>query len=219
MAFLPTGVPVLKRIFDLVVSLIGLILLSPLLIIISIAVMLFYGQPVLFRQQRPGYKNKPFFIYKFRTMADAFDSQGIMLPDAERLTWLGRFLRATSLDELPELLNVAKGDMSLVGPRPLLMQYLERYNPQQARRHEVLPGITGWAQINGRNTITWEDKFRYDVWYVDHWTFWFDMKILGLTFWKVLLREGINQPGHISAGEFMGTENESRQQINDVLDN
>jgi len=218
MAFLPTGVPVLKRIFDLVVSLIGLILLSPLLILISIAVILFYGQPVLFRQQRPGYKSKPFFIYKFRTMADAFDSQGIMLPDDERLSWLGRFLRATSLDELPELLNVAKGDMSLVGPRPLLMQYLERYNPQQARRHEVLPGITGWAQINGRNTITWEDKFRYDVWYVDHWTFWLDMKILGLTFWKVLLREGINQPGHISAGEFMGSDNESRQHLNDTLD-
>jgi lipopolysaccharide/colanic/teichoic acid biosynthesis glycosyltransferase len=212
MAFLPKGVPLAKRFFDLIVSLIGLILLSPLLLIISIAVLLIYGQPVLFRQQRPGYKSKPFFIYKFRTMADVFDSKGKLLPDTDRLTWLGRLLRATSLDELPELLNVARGDMSLVGPRPLLMQYLDRYTHQQARRHEVLPGITGWAQINGRNAITWEDKFRYDVWYVDHWTFWFDMKILGLTFWKVLLREGINQPGHISAGEFMGSDNESQQQ-------
>lgn len=212
MAFLPKGVPLAKRFFDLIVSLIGLILLSPLLLIISIAVLLIYGQPVLFRQQRPGYKSKPFFIYKFRTMADVFDSKGKLLPDTDRLTWLGRLLRATSLDELPELLNVARGDMSLVGPRPLLMQYLDRYTHQQARRHEVLPGITGWAQINGRNAITWEDKFRYDVWYVDHWTFWFDVKILGLTFWKVLLREGINQPGHISAGEFMGSDNESQQQ-------
>lgn len=219
MAFLPSGVPFVKRLFDLVVSSIGLIVLSPLLILISITVMLFYGQPVLFRQQRPGYISKSFSIFKFRTMADAFDSHGKLLPDAERLTWLGRFLRASSLDELPELLNVARGDMSLVGPRPLLMQYLERYTPQQSRRHEVLPGITGWAQINGRNTITWEDKFRFDVWYVDHWTFWLDMKILGLTFWKVLLREGINQPGHISAGEFMGDENENRQEMNDVLDN
>jgi len=219
MAFLPSGVPFVKRLFDLVVSSIGLIVLSPLLILISIAVMLFYGQPVLFRQQRPGYKSKSFSIFKFRTMADAFDSQGKLLPDAERLTWLGRFFRATSLDELPELLNVARGDMSLVGPRPLLMQYLERYTPHQSRRHEVLPGITGWAQVNGRNTITWEDKFNYDVWYVDHWSFWLDMKILGLTIWKVLLREGINQPGRISAGEFMGDENESRQEMNDVLDN
>ena len=145
-------------------------------------------------------------------MADAFDSQGVLLPDEQRLTWFGKILRATSLDELPELLNVAKGDMSLVGPRPLLMQYLDRYTSQQARRHEVLPGITGWAQVNGRNAITWEDKFRYDVWYVDHWSFRLDMKILGLTFWKVLLREGINQSGHISAGEFMGSEDEFRQQ-------
>ena len=216
MAFLPIGVPFVKRMFDLVVSLIGLILLSPLLLLISVTVRLFYGQPVLFRQQRPGYTSKPFFIFKFRTMADEFDSQGILLPDADRLTWFGRFLRASSFDELPELLNVARGDMSLVGPRPLLMQYLEKYTPQQARRHEVLPGMTGWAQVNGRNAITWEDKFRFDVWYVDHWTFWLDMKILGLTFWKVLLREGINQPGHISAGEFMGTGNESRQEMNDV---
>jgi len=152
-------------------------------------------------------------------MAEVFDSGGKLLPDEERLTWLGRFLRATSLDELPELLNVVKGEMSWVGPRPLLMQYLERYTPEQARRHEVLPGITGWAQINGRNTITWEDKFRYDVWYVDHWSFWFDMKIIWLTIWKVLIREGINQPGYISAGEFMGADTSKEQHRNEAADN
>jgi lipopolysaccharide/colanic/teichoic acid biosynthesis glycosyltransferase len=140
-------------------------------------------------------------------MVETYNADGKLHSDAERLTWFGKFLRSTSLDELPELINVIKGEMSLVGPRPLLMQYMERYSPEQARRHNVLPGITGWAQINGRNAITWEDKFRYDVWYVDHWTFWLDMKIIALTFWKVLLREGINQSGQISAKEFMGTEN------------
>jgi lipopolysaccharide/colanic/teichoic acid biosynthesis glycosyltransferase len=145
-------------------------------------------------------------------MAETFDSEGVLRPDIERLTRFGRFLRTMSIDELPELLNVIRGEMSIVGPRPLLMQYLERYSPAQARRHNVLPGMTGWAQINGRNAITWEDKFRYDVWYVDHWTFWFDMKIIALTFWKVLLREGINEPGRISAGEFMGTERKPKNQ-------
>jgi lipopolysaccharide/colanic/teichoic acid biosynthesis glycosyltransferase len=145
-------------------------------------------------------------------MAEAFDSEGVLRPDVERLTRFGRFLRTMSIDELPELLNVIRGEMSIVGPRPLLMQYLERYSSEQARRHNVLPGMTGWAQINGRNAITWEDKFRYDVWYVDHWTFWFDMKIIALTFWKVLLREGINEPGRISAGEFMGTERKPKNQ-------
>jgi lipopolysaccharide/colanic/teichoic acid biosynthesis glycosyltransferase len=140
-------------------------------------------------------------------MADDIDPQGNYLPDEQRLKWLGRILRATSIDELPELFNVFKGEMSLVGPRPLLMQYLDRYSPEQARRHEVLPGMTGWAQINGRNAITWEDKFRYDVWYLDNWSFWLDMKIISTTIWKALLREGINQPGHISASEFMGSEN------------
>jgi lipopolysaccharide/colanic/teichoic acid biosynthesis glycosyltransferase len=151
-------------------------------------------------------------------MADEFDSQGDLLPDEKRLNWLGRVLRASSIDELPELFNVFNGDMSLVGPRPLLMQYLERYNPEQARRHEVLPGITGWAQINGRNAITWEDKFRYDVWYIDNWSFWLDMKIIGMTIWKAFQREGINQPGYISASEFMGSENNS-QSSNDLSDN
>jgi lipopolysaccharide/colanic/teichoic acid biosynthesis glycosyltransferase len=145
-------------------------------------------------------------------MAETLDSEGVLLPDVERLTRFGRFLRTMSIDELPELLNVIRGEMSIVGPRPLLMQYLERYSSEQARRHNVLPGMTGWAQINGRNAITWEDKFRYDVWYVDHWTFWFDMKIIALTFWKVLLREGINEPGRISAGEFMGTERKPKNQ-------
>ena len=145
-------------------------------------------------------------------MAETFDSEGVLRPDVERLTRFGRFLRTMSIDELPELLNVIRGEMSIVGPRPLLMQYLERYSPEQARRHNVLPGMTGWAQINGRNAITWEDKFRYDVWYVDHWAFWFDMKIIALTFWKVLLREGINEPGRISAGEFMGTERKPKNQ-------
>jgi lipopolysaccharide/colanic/teichoic acid biosynthesis glycosyltransferase len=145
-------------------------------------------------------------------MAETFDSEGVLRPDIERLTRFGRFLRTMSIDELPELLNVIRGEMSIVGPRPLLMQYLERYSSEQARRHKVLPGMTGWAQINGRNAITWEDKFRYDVWYVDHWTFWFDMKIIALTFWKVLLREGINEPGRISAGEFMGTERKPKNQ-------
>lgn len=219
MAFFPAGIPISKRLFDLVLSLVGLILISPFLIIISIAVLISFGQPLLFRQQRPGYKARPFSIYKFRSMAEVFDSGGKLLPDEERLTWLGRFLRATSLDELPELLNVVKGEMSWVGPRPLLMQYLERYTPEQARRHEVLPGITGWAQINGRNTITWEDKFRYDVWYVDHWSFWFDMKIIWLTIWKVLIREGINQPGYISAGEFMGADTSKEQHRNEAADN
>jgi lipopolysaccharide/colanic/teichoic acid biosynthesis glycosyltransferase len=216
MTFLPLNVPIIKRGFDLLVSSIGLIILSPLLVLISLAVLASNGLPVLFRQKRPGYQGKPFIIYKFRTMADKFDSHGKLLPDEQRLKRLGRILRTYSLDELPELFNVFKGEMSLVGPRPLLMQYLERYTPEQARRHEVLPGMTGWAQINGRNAITWEDKFRYDVWYVDHWSFWLDIKIIAETIWKVLIREGINQPGHISAGEFMGTE-ENLQSPKDPL--
>jgi sugar transferase EpsL len=212
MILFPSGMPISKRVFDLLISAAGLILASPFLLIISIAILAAYGLPVLFRQKRPGYLGKPFTIYKFRTMADKYDSKGNLLPDVERLTWFGKELRTLSIDELPELLNVIKGEMSIVGPRPLLMQYLQRYSPEQARRHNVLPGMTGWAQINGRNAITWEDKFRYDVWYVDHWTFWLDMKIIALTFWKVLIREGINQPGHISAGEFMGTERNPENQ-------
>jgi lipopolysaccharide/colanic/teichoic acid biosynthesis glycosyltransferase len=153
---------------------------------------------------RPGHFGRPFKIYKFRTMTDERDAQGNLLPDAERLTRLGRFLRSTSLDELPELFNILRGEMSIVGPRPLLMQYLDRYSPEQARRHDVLPGVTGWAQINGRNALTWEDKFKLDVWYVDHWSFWLDIKILFLTAWKVIRREGISQPGHATAEKFTG---------------
>lgn len=217
MTFIPENIPLVKRGFDLLVSTLSLLILSPLLAITSLAVLLSYGLPILFRQKRPGYREKPFTIYKFRTMVDEYDSRGNLLPDERRLNWLGRVLRASSIDELPELFNVFKGEMSIVGPRPLLMQYLERYNPEQARRHEVLPGITGWAQINGRNAITWEDKFRYDVWYIDNWSIWLDLKIIGLTIWKTLLREGINQPGHISASEFMGSDNQT-QNAKDLLE-
>ncbi len=200
------GTPVSKRIFDLLAAGLGLVLISPLLLILALLVRLFHGAPVLFRQQRPGFRGAPFKLYKFRTMTDERDQQGQLLPDGKRLTRLGRALRATSLDELPELVNVLRGEMSWVGPRPLLMQYLARYNPEQTRRHDVLPGITGWAQINGRNALTWEDKFRLDVWYVDHWSFWLDLKIIALTLLKVVRREGISQPGYVSAEEFMGSE-------------
>ncbi|MGW8144292.1 MAG: sugar transferase [Anaerolineales bacterium] len=217
MSFFPENVPFFKRGFDLIISVISLIILSPLLLITSLAILIVYGLPILFRQNRPGYQEKPFTIYKFRTMTDKLDDQGDLLPDDKRLKWLGRVLRGTSIDELPELFNVLRGDMSIVGPRPLLMQYLERYNAEQARRHEVLPGITGWAQVNGRNAITWEDKFKYDVWYIDNWSFWLDLKIIGMTIWKAFQREGINQPGHISASEFMGSDNHS-QNFNDLTD-
>ena len=200
----PSGIPRSKRIFDLVLTLPGLVVISPLLGLIALLVRVYHGAPVLFRQVRPGYQNRLFSVVKFRTMSEGRDPQGVLLPDEKRLTSLGRILRATSLDELPELFNVLRGEMSLVGPRPLLEQYLERYSAEQIRRHEVLPGITGWAQVNGRNTITWEDKFSYDVWYVDHWSLWLDIKILVLTFWKVIRREGISQEGHATAEEFWG---------------
>jgi len=194
----------LKRAFDLVVSLLALILLSPLLGLLALLVRLRLGAPVLFRQLRPGLHGQPFTLYKFRTMTDARDAQGALLPDAERLTPLGRFLRSTSLDELPELFNVLKGEMSLVGPRPLLMEYLPRYTPEQLRRHEVRPGITGWAQVNGRNALSWEEKFALDVWYVEHHSFWLDLKILWLTLVKTLRREGIAAEGHATMPKFMG---------------
>ncbi len=194
-----------KRWLDLVLTVPVMILLAPLLALVAFLVRIKLGSPVFFRQQRPGLHGQPFTILKFRTMIDAYDMQGNLLPDAERLTSFGRFLRSTSLDELPELLNVLRGDMSLVGPRPLLMQYLGRYTPQQMRRHEVKPGITGWAQIKGRNAITWEEKFALDVWYVDHQSFWLDCKIIAMTLWKTLSREGINQPGQATAEEFMGS--------------
>jgi sugar transferase EpsL len=196
--------PITKRVFDLFLLIFSSILLLPLLIIVAVLARALLGAPVLFRQQRPGWRGRPFRLLKFRTMTDARDAAGALLPDAERLTTFGRFLRATSLDELPELFNVLKGDMSLVGPRPLLMQYLDRYTPEQARRHEVKPGITGWAQVNGRNAITWEDKFKLDVWYVDNWSLWLDLKIICMTIWKILTREGINQPGQATMAEFRG---------------
>jgi lipopolysaccharide/colanic/teichoic acid biosynthesis glycosyltransferase len=201
----PGRVPPAKRLFDLALTAPGLILLAPALLVVAVLVRIYHGAPVLFRQQRPGYRGQPFSIYKFRTMSNARDASGALLPDAQRLTRLGRFLRSTSLDELPELFNVLRGEMSLVGPRPLLMQYLERYSPEQARRHNVLPGVTGWAQVNGRNVLTWEDKFRLDVWYVDHWSLGLDVRILLMTLGKVLKREGISQPGHATAEEFMGS--------------
>jgi sugar transferase EpsL len=196
---------ILKRIFDLLATLLSLGITIPLLLIISLLVWIFLGTPILFLQQRPGYKGRPFITYKFRTMTNRRGPDGNLLPDGERLTPFGRFLRSTSLDDLPQLWNVLVGEMSLVGPRPLLMSYLERYTPEQMRRHDVLPGITGWAQIHGRNTIDWNEKFHLDVWYVDHRSFWLDIKILFLTPWKVFKREGISQPGQATAEEFKGT--------------
>ena len=195
--------PTLKRLFDLLVTLPALLVLAPFLLLLALLVRLKLGAPVLFRQQRPGLHGKPFTLYKFRTMTDARDAQGNLLPDAERLTAFGRFLRSYSLDELPEFFNVLKGEMSLVGPRPLLMQYLPRYTPEQARRHEIRPGITGWAQVNGRNALTWEAKFALDVWYVEHASLWLDLKIIALTVWKLLTREGISHPGEATMAEFM----------------
>ena len=195
----------MKRFFDLLVSLLLMILLSPLMLVIAILVRVKLGRPVLFSQARPGLHGKLFNIYKFRTMRDLYGPDGQLLPDGERLTSFGRFLRASSLDELPELFNVIKGEMSLVGPRPLLPAYLERYTPEQARRHDVLPGITGWAQINGRNALSWEDKFKLDLWYVDHHSLWLDLKILVITLWKAIKREGISTPGNATAPEFMGS--------------
>ncbi|MFQ5616867.1 MAG: sugar transferase [Anaerolineales bacterium] len=202
----PPKIPIAKRIFDLTLTIPSLILASPLLLVVALLVRIFHGSPILFRHKRPGYREEPFTLYQFRTMTNARDARGGLLPDEARLTPLGKFLRATSLDELPELINVLKGEMSLIGPRPLLMQYLDRYTPEQARRHDVLPGITGWAQVNGRNNLSWKIKFELDAWYVDHWSLWLDVKILARTFWKVAAREGINEPGNATAREFMGVE-------------
>jgi len=178
-----------KRILDITLTALALPLLAPLMGAIALAIYVTMGRPITFRQERPGLHGRPFILLKFRTMTDARDAAGNLLPDGERLLPLGRFLRSTSLDELPELLNVLRGEMSLVGPRPLLMRYLDRYTPAQARRHEVKPGITGWAQVNGRNALTWEERFALDVWYVDHWSLGLDLRILVLTAWKVLKRE------------------------------
>jgi len=193
-----------KRLFDLTVAIFSVIILSPVLVFLGILVRMKIGSPVLFRQVRPWLHGRSFILYKFRTMTGERDEDGNLLPDGERLTRFGQFLRKTSLDELPELFNVIKGDMSIVGPRPLLMQYLDRYTPEQARRHEVKPGITGWAQVNGRNAISWEDKFKLDVWYVDNWSVWLDVKIILMTVVKVLRRDGISAKGEATMEEFMG---------------
>jgi lipopolysaccharide/colanic/teichoic acid biosynthesis glycosyltransferase len=195
-----------KRSLDLAVALVGLAVLSPLILVIALAIRLTIGTPVYFRQVRPGRESRPFTLLKFRTMNSSTDVRGELLPDAQRLTRFGTILRRSSLDELPQLWNVLVGDMSLVGPRPLMMQYLGRYTPEQARRHEVPPGITGWAQINGRNSVTWEERFRLDVWYVDNRSFLLDLRILALTTWRVLKREGISPRGHSFMPEFMGTQ-------------
>jgi sugar transferase EpsL len=200
-----------KRALDLVVSVFSLVLLSPLFVAVAVAVRI-EGRPVFFRQRRPGYKGVPFLTVKFRSMRDKRDDQGHLLPDGERITPLGAFLRRSSLDELPQLWNVLRGDMSLVGPRPLLMQYLDRYTPEQARRHSVPPGITGWTQVNGRNDLAWEKKLALDVWYVDHWSLCLDVRILLITMWKVLKGEGIGAQGCATMPEFMGTEATSMEE-------
>lgn len=196
----------LKRVFDVVVSAIALLFLCPVIAIVAWQINLKMGSPVLFRQVRPGLNGIAFEMVKFRTMKDALDAQSNPLPDSERLTPFGQFLRSSSLDELPELWNVLKGDMSLVGPRPLLMEYLPLYNPEQYRRHDARPGVTGWAQINGRNTLSWNEKFKLDVWYVDNQSFWLDIKILFLTVQKVLLRDGISAEGEVTTARFKGNE-------------
>jgi lipopolysaccharide/colanic/teichoic acid biosynthesis glycosyltransferase len=194
-----------KRAFDRTAAAVGLVATSPLMLAAAAAVRLTMGPPVLFRQTRPGLHGRPFELVKFRTMREAYGPDGRPLPDADRLTPVGRALRATSLDELPQLWNVLRGELSLVGPRPLLVRYLPRYTPTQARRHDVLPGITGWAQVHGRNAIDWEAKLALDVWYVDHWSPWLDLKILVLTLARVARREGIAQPGEATMPEFLGT--------------
>lgn len=191
----------MKRMFDLIVILILLPIVAPLGLIVALAIVVVLGRPILFLQQRPGLEGKPFVLIKFRTMTNSRDESGQLLSNAQRLTRFGTFLRSTSLDELPELLNVLRGEMSLVGPRPLLMEYLPYYTPELQRRHHVLPGITGWAQVNGRNTTSWEKRFAMDLWYVDHRSMWLDIKILVLTLWKVLKREGVVPPGHPLATE------------------
>lgn len=194
-----------KRIFDVVGACVGLFMLAPLMVGISILVLITMGRPVIFRQLRSGLRGNPFTIFKFRTMKSLSEKVVLTLTDGERLTAIGRILRATSLDELPELWNVLNGEMSLVGPRPLLMEYLSRYTPLQARRMEVKPGITGWAQVNGRNALSWEDKFKMDIWYVEHQSFWLDMKILGITVVQVVARRGISAEGCATMPEFLGS--------------
>jgi sugar transferase EpsL len=204
----PPGIPKRKRIFDLALIALCSPVLVPLLLLTALLVRSMHGKPVVFAQERAGYQGQVFTIYKFRSMTDAQGPDGELLPDARRLTAFGKFLRASSLDEFPELWNVLRGEMSLVGPRPLLVHYLPRYTPEQNRRHDVLPGISGWAQVNGRNNVSWEIKFELDVWYVDHWCLCLDTRILLMTVGKVFTREGISQPGNVTATEFMGTDAE-----------
>lgn len=194
----------LKEIGDRLAAGVLLLLLLPILLGVTIAIHYSLGNPIIFTQPRPGQRGKIFYFYKFRTMTSACDAEGKLLPDADRLTPVGLFLRKTSLDELPQFLNILKGEMSFVGPRPLLVQYLERYSPEQARRHEVKPGITGLAQVSGRNAIGWDEKFKLDVWYIDHWSLGLDLKILFLTVWKVFRQDGITQEGFTTSEEFMG---------------
>lgn len=189
---------------DRLVATIVLVMFSPLILFVAIAIYLRMGRPIIFAQPRPGKNGDIFIFYKFRTMTDSCDADGNLLPDVERITAIGKFLRQTSLDELPQLWNVLIGEMSFVGPRPLVVEYLKYYSPEQARRHEVLPGITGWAQINGRNSISWSEKFKLDVWYVDNWSLWLDLKILFLTLWKVIQKDGINQSEQQTMEKFMG---------------
>lgn len=194
-----------KRLFDIFAAAIGLILLAPVILIVAYLIRKRLGSPILFRQTRPGLDGKPFEMVKFRTMRDALDNEGRQLPDSERMTDFGRFLRSSSLDELPELWNVIKGDMSLVGPRPLLMEYLPLYDEEQIRRHEARPGVTGWAQVNGRNALSWEEKFKLDLWYVDNQSLWLDIKIIFLTIKKVLVRDGISAEGEVTMSRFTGS--------------
>jgi len=203
----------IKRLLDIVCALVILLLLMPVLLVLILLVAVFLGRPVFFKQTRPGYRAVPFQMIKFRTMTDARDAEGKLLPDAQRLTRFGKFLRATSLDELPELWNVLKGEMSLVGPRPLLMEYLPLYSIEQMRRHKVKPGITGWAQVNGRNAITWTEKFNYDIFYVSHYSFWLDIEILLMTCKKVFIREGITQAGSTTAEKFTGQGNSNTHAV------
>ena len=195
----------MKRVFDFVLAFVLIVLFSPLYLIVSVLILVKMGSPILFRQQRPGYREKIFGIYKFRTMTNERDVDGELLPDEKRLLGLGKSIRSTSLDELPQLLNVLKGEMSFVGPRPLLIEYLPLYNEEQKKRHNVKPGITGWAQVNGRNAISWEQKFAYDVWYVEHQSFWLDMKILWLTFLKVVQRSDISSTTGVTMEKFEGS--------------
>ena len=198
----------IKRLLDILLSLFLLIIFAPLMIILALVILTKMGSPVIFRQLRPGFRGKPFHLYKFRTMTEAVDSEVKISDDQQRLTATGRWIRKYSLDELPQLINVLKGELSFVGPRPLLMAYLDRYTSEQARRHDVKPGITGWAQVNGRNALNWEEKFAMDVWYVDNQSLWLDLKIMVLTLLKVLKAEGISQNGSATMPEFMGSKND-----------